>query len=364
MLSFLVAAVVSVSVEVRIYTVVWIRHTMLMVRKGFTPRRFMCIFFALSAAMYIAAFLHACNVDTGLMAYRVIHGINLAPDVYAQNMVVRPHHWHIRTISVLQFLQTIIGDLVLVRFRTYVAWSYSIWVLALPSHYSYSPLLVIRICLPASLAFNVALTVLLIWRLGAPVLLRIARVVAETGAPYVGTYAVFIVLTFMGRSEMYIVHARCCPSGVSMTFSLMSIRLYGIADERPDAWTWHSPTIWLRSGTASDVGHTTSDAGHRTSDAEAGPATSKIVFAASKGRFASADGSLWDADDYGRSTDDYGRSTDDYGRGTTDYGRSMTDHGRRGGRRSATDEYGWGVDDLGRGAIDYDRDPLPPEHAV
>ncbi|TRM56088.1 hypothetical protein BD626DRAFT_520783 [Schizophyllum amplum] len=334
MLSFLVAAVVSVSVEVRIYTVVWIRHTMLMVRKGFTPRRFMCIFFALSAAMYIAAFLHACNVDTGLMAYRVIHGINLAPDVYAQNMVVRPHHWHIRTISVLQFLQTIIGDLVLVRFRTYVAWSYSIWVLALPSHYSYSPLLVIRICLPASLAFNVALTVLLIWRLGAvhaessragvrdathqPVLLRIARVVAETGAPYVGTYAVFIVLTFMGRSEMYIVQCALLPIG-GMTFSLMSIRL---------------------SGTASDVGHTTSDAGHRTSDAEAGPATSKI------GGFASADGSLWDADDYGRSTDDYGRSTDDYGRGTTDYGRSMTDHGRRGG------------------AIDYDRDPLPPEHAV
>ncbi|TRM55386.1 hypothetical protein BD626DRAFT_77170 [Schizophyllum amplum] len=214
----------------------------LMIRKGFRTRR-LIIFLALSATMYIAALLHTC-----LLMYRVILGVDLTPDVAAHNVWWSDlTHWHIRTLSVLQFMQNVIGDLIL-AFRTYVAWSYTIWVVVLPSPMfllgfvtgilslmptTPSPFLqlVIRICLPSSLAYSLTMIVLLIWRLSAvhaessragvrdatrpPVLLRIARVVAETGALYVVTYALFIALNFMGRLEMFIVQSALMPIGVA-----------------------------------------------------------------------------------------------------------------------------------------------------
>ncbi|KAL1689752.1 hypothetical protein GGG16DRAFT_57182 [Schizophyllum commune] len=271
-----IANVVDQMFFLGLYTVLWVRHVMVMVGKGFSSRKH-SIFLALSTTMYVSAVLHA-----GLLAYRVLYGLGLTPEAAErQHWWTDLTGWHIRIISALQFTQVVIGDLIQ-AFRAYVAWNFNLWVVILPfpffltgvvttilsfipAHPSPYLQLILRIGLPSSLAYNVTMSALLIWRLTRahaesaragvrdatrpPVLLRIARVVAETGALYVGAYAIFIALDFAGRLEMFVVQAALMPIG-GMTFSLMSIRLYGIADEEPESsWSWPSWTTWSKTET-------------------------------------------------------------------------------------------------------------------
>ncbi|KAL1743587.1 hypothetical protein HDZ31DRAFT_40587 [Schizophyllum fasciatum] len=259
-----------------LYTVLWARHMMMMVGKGLSGTKHV-IFLTLSIMMYVSAIVHA-----GLLAYRVLYGIGLTPEAAErQHWWTDLTPWHMRMLSALQFTQVVIGDLIQ-AYRTYVVWSFNIWVVIIPSPFflcaaittilSFIPSvpspylqLILRIGLPFSLAYNLTMTALLIWRLAAahaesaragvrdvtrpPVLLRIARVVAETGALYVCAYAVFIALNFAGRLEMFVVQAALMPIG-GMTFSLMSIRLYRIANEEPESsWSWPTWTTWSKSET-------------------------------------------------------------------------------------------------------------------
>ncbi|KAI5891956.1 uncharacterized protein SCHCODRAFT_02624850 [Schizophyllum commune H4-8] len=279
MLPFDSIAVLALTAEMfflGLYTVLWVRHVMVMVGKGFSSRKH-SIFLALSTTMYVSAVLHA-----GLLAYRVLYGLGLTPEAAErQHWWTDLTGWHIRMISALQFTQVVIGDLIQ-AFRTYVAWSFNLWVVILPFPFfltgvvttilSFIPAhptpylqLLLRIGLPSSLTYNLTMSALLIWRLTRahaesaragvrdatrpPVLLRIARVVAETGALYVCAYAIFIALDFAGRLEMFVVQAALMPIG-GMTFSLMSIRLYGIVDEEPESsWSWPSWTTWSKTET-------------------------------------------------------------------------------------------------------------------